>query len=775
MTASRRDFLKVCAGTAAVAALSGRTSTASAGPDPADAGLTWNKAPCRFCGVGCSVEVGVKGGRAVAIRGDRRSPVNKGLLCAKGYHLPAVLYGADRLTKPQIRKDGKLVDATWDEALDLMASKLKESLAKKGPNSVGFYGSGQWTIWDGYAAIKFMKGGLGSNNIDPNARLCMASAVTGFITSFGSDEPMGCYDDLDLADVFVLWGNNMAEMHPVLFGRVVNRKRSGNGVQLIELATRSTPTTPFCDKTLMFNPQTDLAIGNAICQQIIAKGKVNKAFVDKHTVFRSGTTNIGHGLDNSGFKDKPKAIDLKAFTKFLRDYTPEKVEKISGVPAADIIALADAFADPNKKVVSLWCMGVNQHTRGTWMNNIIYNIHLLTGKISQPGNGPFSLTGQPSACGTAREVGTLAHALPGGRVVMKPAHRAFAEKIWGVKPGTIPAKPGFHAVRMFRALETGELNWLWVQVTNPMVTMPNLNRFAKGPKRDDTFIVVSDVYPTETTKIADVVLPSSLWVERQGMYGNSERRGQHFAKMIDPPGQCRDDTRQIVDLANKVGHGGLFPKSEDPELERKLFEEYRKFTLGKKDLAPWNVYVDTPGGVRWPYVKGRETRWRYIEGEDPYVPKGAGFSFYGKKKLGNKAIIWQRPYEAPAEVPDKDYPLWLCTGRILEHWHTGTMTQRVPQLHRAAPVAYVELHPDDARAAGVVDGETVRLVSRRGQIDLPARVGGRRVPAKGGVFVPFFDEGKLINDLTLDSYCPISKEPDYKKCAIRVDKIKKGA
>ena len=774
MSATRRDFLKTAAGSAALAMLSTRAGDALAVSEPGEAGLSWSKAPCRFCGVGCGVEVGVKGGRAVAVRGDRRSPVNKGLLCAKGYHLPGILYGADRLTTPQIRKDGKLVDATWEEALDLMASKLKASLDKKGPTSVGFYGSGQWTVWDGYAALKFMKGGLGSNNIDPNARLCMASAVTGFITSFGIDEPMGCYDDLDLADVTVLWGNNMAEQHPVLFGRVMNRKRADKAVKLYELTTRGTPTTPYCDSSWMFTPHTDLAIGNAICQQIIAKGKVNKDFVDKHTVFRSGKTNIGWGLDNTPFKDKPEPIDFKAYREFLQDYTPEKVEKMSGVPAAAIIELAEAYADPNKKVVSLWCMGVNQHTRGTWMNNIIYNIHLLTGKISKPGDGPFSLTGQPSACGTAREVGTLAHALPGGRVVMKPEHRAFTEKIWGVKPGTIPAKPGFHAVRMFRALETGELNWLWVQVTNPMVTMPNLNRFAKGPKRDDTFIIVSDVYPTESTAIADVVLPSSLWVERQGMFGNSERRTQHFAKAIDPPGQCWDDTRQIVALANKVGLGSLFPKQDDKDLERKLFEEYRKFTLGKKDLAPWKIYLDTHGGVRWPYVNGRETRWRYIEGEDPYVPKGAGFSFYGKKKLGNKAIIWQRPYEAPAEVPDKDYPLWLCTGRVLEHWHSGTMTRRVPQLHRAAPAAYVELHPDDARKLSVADGETVRLVSRRGKIDLAARVGGRRIPAKGGVFVPFFDESKLINELTLDSYCPISKEPDYKKCAIRVEKIKEA-
>ncbi len=772
MELRRRDVLRATAAGAALAALRTRPALALHEEVQQDPDLQWHKAPCRFCGTGCGVLVGVRNGRVVATQGDPACPVNKGTLCAKGYHLPAILYGKDRLTRPLIRKGDRQVEASWDEALDLMASRLKETLEKKGPDAVGFYGSGQWTVWDGYAALKFMKGGLGSNNIDPNARLCMASAVVGFVKSFGMDEPMGCYDDLDLADVFVLWGNNMAEQHPVLFSRVLKRRRFGRNVKIIELATRETPTSRYCDESLMFVPSTDVAIANAICREIIERGWVNEDFVRKHVTFYEGPTNIGWGLGNAHPKGKEREISFEAFRRAVAKYTPEYVEKLSGVPAKAIRRLAALYGDPKKKVVSLWCMGVNQHVRGTWMNNLIYDIHLLTGKISQPGNGPFSLTGQPSACGTCREVGTLAHALPGGRVVKNPEHRAFAEKIWGVPPGTIPAKPGYHAVAMFRALAEGKINWLWVQVTNPAVTMPNLNRLRKGMQRDDVFLVVSDVYPTETTKLADVVLPSALWVERTGMFGNSERRTQHWFKMVDPPGESMDDTRQIVELARRVGLGHLFPPPEkDAELEKLLFEEYRLFTLHHKDLAPYDVYAKTHGGLRWPVVDGKETRWRYREGEDPYVPKGKGFYFYGNaKKTGGRAIVWVRPYEPPAEVPDDEYPFWLTTGRVLEHWHTGTMTRRVPQLARAVPEAYVEIHPEDARKLGVQDGERVRVVSRRGHIELPAHVDRRGVPERGVVFVPFFDERVLVNLVTLDQYCPLSKEPDYKKCAVRIEK-----
>lgn len=745
-------------------------ATAPATAPGLDPRLTWSKAPCRFCGVGCGVMVGVKDRRIQAVAGDELSPVNRGLLCIKGYSLPAILYGEDRLTAPLIRSGGSLKRASWDEALDLVARQFKQTLEVYGPTAVAIYGSGQWTLSDGYVASKWFRAGMGSNNVEANARLCMASAVTGFLTSFGMDEPMGCYDDLEMADVLVLWGNNMAEMHPVLFSRILESRRQRPEVRIIDIGTRRTPTTEWADEFVPIQPNGDLALANAIAHCVLESGRMNPDFVRAHTVFRRGKENIGYGLeDNFSFTDQPRQMTIEEFKGYLAAYSPEKAAGPSGVPAETIKRLAEYYADPKTKVVSLWCMGMNQHVRGTWINNLVNNLHLLTGKIGRPGNNPFSLTGQPSACGTVREVGTLAHRLPADMVVTNPDHRRLAAEIWGVPEEKIPDKPGYHTVEMFRALDRGDIRTLWIQCTNPLVTMPNLNRYRKGAEKQGRFIVVSEVYPTPTTEVADVILPSALWVERTGMFGNSERRTQHWVKAVDPPGEARPDVWQTMEVARRTGYGKLFPYGED--YEREIFEEYRRFTLGHgHDLASYEDYVKHRG-LRWPVVKGKETPYRYVEGFDPYVPAGLGYRFYGYESTGGKAVIWARPFEPPPEVPDEAYPFWLNTGRVLEHWHTGSLTRRVPQLHRAVPAAYVEIHPDDARRLGTQNGERVRLVTRRGQLELDAVVEGRGQPLPGSVFVPFFDEGKLINQLTLDAYCPISKQPDYKKCAVRVEKI----
>ncbi|MFB3095862.1 MAG: molybdopterin-dependent oxidoreductase, partial [Candidatus Acidiferrales bacterium] len=637
---------------------------AAPGLDPR---LSWTKAPCRFCGVGCGVMVGVKEGKVLAVAGDELSPVNRGLLCIKGYSLPGVLYGEDRLTHPLIRTNGTLKQASWDEALDLIAARFQETLAAHGPTAVAMYGSGQWTLSDGYVASKWFRAGMGSNNVEANARLCMASAVTGFITSFGLDEPMGNYDDLEAADVLVLWGNNMAEMHPVLFSRILESRRQRPEVRIIDIGTRRTPTTEWADQFIPMQPQGDLALANAIAHVIIESDRVNQDFVRAHTVFRRGKENIGYGLeDNFKFKDQPVEMDFDQFRAYLADYTPEKAAGPSGVPAETIRQLAEVYADPKVKVVSLWCMGMNQHVRGTWINNLVNNLHLLTGKIGRPGNNPFSLTGQPSACGTVREVGTLAHRLPADMVVTNPEHRKLAAEIWDVPVEQIPPTPGYNTVEMFRALDRGDIRALWIQCTNPMVTMPNLHRYRNATEKQGRFIVVSEIYPTPTTEIADVILPSALWVERTGMFGNSERRTQHWFKAVDPPGEATPDVWQQMEVARRMGYSKLFDYGED--YEREIFEEYRRFTFGHgHDLARYDDYVEHRG-LRWPVVEGKETPYRYVEGFDPYVPAGAGYHFYGnEKKTGGKAVIWARPYEPPAEIPDDDYPLWLTTGRVLEH------------------------------------------------------------------------------------------------------------
>ncbi len=769
---SRREFLKkmaaISAMTAAASLFPGIIFAAEQEADIALLGdLEWKKAPCRFCGVGCGILVGLENNKAVAVKGDPNSSVNKGLCCVKGYHQTICMYAEDRLTKPLVKKDGKYVETSMEEALDLVASKMMETIETHGKDAVAMYTSGQSTIPEGYVASKFMKGAIGTNNLDCNARLCMASAVTGFLTSFGADEPMGCYDDIDQADVFITWGNNMAEMHPVLFSRMLDQQLK-RGAEIIDFATRTTRSSGASNRSILFHPQTDLAVANAIAYEIINNGWVNQKFVEDHCNFNKGLTNIGYGTeDKFNFKDSPEKIDFNEYKEFLKDYTPEKVSGLSGVSVKDIKYLANLYGDPNKKVVSYWCMGVNQHTRGTWMNNLIYNIHLLTGKISQPGNGPFSLTGQPSACGTAREVGTFTHKLPKG-VVTNEKHREFAAKIWKVPVERIPSKPTYHATEMFRALDRGDIKFIWTQVTNPVVSLPNVSRYTKGAQKEDRFIVVSDVFPTPTSDVADVILPAAWHIEKTGMYGNSERRTQHWEKMIDPPGEAMADAWQTIEVARRMGFADLFPYSKENH-EEEIYNEYRQFHEGKKHgMAPLEV-LKKKSGVIWPFVDGKETKWRYNATYDPACSNGKTFDFYGKPD--GKAVIWQRPYEPAAEFPDDEYPFWLNTGRVIEHWHTGSMTRRIPVLHKAMPHAYVELHPDDAASYGIQNGEKIKVVSRRGTTILPASINERGLPTKGQVFVPFFDENMMINDVTLDAFCPISKEPDYKKCAVKIEKV----
>jgi nitrate reductase (cytochrome) len=764
MSIPRRTFLK---GSAAVAA---GAATAPMFKDtwlseahaalPTDA--VWNKAPCRFCGAGCGAEVATSKGRIVAVRGDEQSPVNKGLLCAKGYGLALMLYGKDRLTKPQIKQpDGTFKDATWEEALDLIATKWKDLIAKDGPDAVSIYGSGQWTIPEGYAAQKWIKGGIGSNNLEPNARLCMASAVVGFLKTYGIDEPPGCYDDFDTADYFFLWGANMAEMHPMLFNRILQRKQADANVKIINFSTFGHLTDQGADENHLFVPHTDLYLLNAFAQVLVENDLHDKAFIDAHT-------NIMKDTDGGSV-----TMTWDEYVTFLQDYTPDKVAAQIGMSAADITRLAKMFGDPAKNCVSTWTMGANQHTRGVWVNNQFHNLHLMTGKVSKPGNSPFSLTGQPSACGTCREVGTFTHRLPSDRLVANADHRAEIEAIWNLPSGTIPSptdSPLAHATALWGKLAAGTVKSVWVSVSNPMQSLPNLNAIRDGVDKGELFMIVSDMYPTETTKYADVILPSSCWVEKEGMFGNSERRTQHFDKMIDPPGDAKSDVWQFVEVARKMGYDNLFPKSWDGDLEKNLYNEYRECTLGTHhDVATYDDLKATRG-LRWPVINGKETKWRFNSKYDSEVSASAvdGIEFYGKSD--GKAVIWARPYEAPAEAPSTEYPLWLCTGRVLVHWHTGTMTRRVPQLHKSVPEALVYLSNNDAATAGVTDGDMVKITSIRGSVTMKVATECQTKVPDGLIFVPFFDESKLINDVVLGAVDPQSFQPDYKKCAVKIEK-----
>jgi nitrate reductase NapA len=847
MKQDRRDFLKTqaLAATAAAAGIPIAVVAQDKAPakTAADVAVRWDKAPCRFCGTGCSVVVGVQDNRVVATQGDPESPVNRGLNCIKGYFLSKIMYGKDRLTTPLLRKkdgkydkNGEFVSVSWDEAFDLMATKWKEALKKDGPGAVGMFGSGQWTIFEGYAAAKLWKAGFRSNNIDPNARHCMASAVAGFMRTFGIDEPMGCYDDIEQADAFVLWGSNMAEMHPVLWSRIADRRLSNPNCKVVVLSTFEHRSFDLADQGMIFAPQTDLAILNYIANYLITHNKVDMEFVKKNVNFKKGADDIGYGLRPAhalekdaksngypGADGKPKGnpndstpSNFEEFAKFVSTYTAEHVSKLSGVPVKQLEDLAKIYADPKVKVMSLWTMGFNQHTRGTWANNMVYNIHLLTGKISQPGNSPFSLTGQPSACGTAREVGTFAHRLPADMVVTNPEHRKHTEEIWQLPPGTLNEKIGLHAVAQSRALKDGKLKCYWTSTTNNMQAGPNINgEILPGWRNPETFIVVSDAYPTVSAMAADLILPSAMWVEKEGAFGNAERRTQFWRQQVKAPGDARSDLWQYIEFAKrfkmedvwtpellakkpeykgktlfdvlyKNGKVNKYPMGDVTKvnskyiknyandestalgyyLQKGLFEEYAEFGRGHgHDLAAFDTYHEVRG-LRWPVVDGKETLWRFREGYDPYVKKGEGVKFYGHKD--GKAVIFALPYQPAAEAPDKEFDLWLCTGRVLEHWHTGTMTRRVGELHRAVPEAVIYMNPEDAKTRGMQRGMQVKIQSRRGEVLCQLETKGRNKPPKGLVFVPFFDEGRLINKLTLDATCPISKETDFKKCAVRV-------
>ncbi|TVP54666.1 MAG: nitrate reductase catalytic subunit NapA [Halomonadaceae bacterium] len=831
MELTRREFAKANAA-AVAAAVAGMVIPAGASNLITNRELTelkWNKAPCRFCGVGCGVMVGTKNGRIVATHGDIKSEVNRGLNCAKGYFLSKVLYGRDRLTRPLLRKrdgkyhkDGDFVEVSWDEALDLMADKFKSAIRDHGPESVAMFGSGQWTIWEGYAASKLFKAGFRSNNLDPNARHCMASAVFGFMRSFGSDEPMGVYDDIEHADAFVLWGSNMAEMHPILWSRVTDRRLSFPDTRVAVLSTFKHRSFDLADNGMVMKPNGDIVILNYIANHIIQSGKVNEDFVSKHVNFVRAVDNIGYGLRDEDPRqqaatnaDKPNEWSDMSFEEFrdhVAPFTLERAARESGVRAVQLEKMAEMYADPKVKVMTFWTMGVNQHTRGVWINNLIYNLHLLTGKISEPGNSPFSLTGQPSACGTAREVGTFSHRLPADRVVTNPEHRQFAEEVWKLPPGTIPSKVGFHAVEQSRKLKDGVIKVYWTQVTNNVQAGPNsMQEIVPGWRNPEAFVIVSDIYPTVSAQNADLILPAASWVEKEGAFGNSERRTQFFHQLVDAPDQARSDLWQTVALAKRIRIDEVWPEehlAQAPELKDKtlfdllfangqvdqypledmhpdhpnqestelgfylqkgLFEEYARFGRGKgKDLASFDTYHQTRG-LRWPVVDGKETLWRYREGLDPYVEKGKGWQFYAKPD--DRALIFAVPDEPPAESPDEDYPLWLCTGRVLEHWHTGTMTRRVPELHQAVPEALLYMNRDDAEAQGMRRGSEVKIISRRGEMRARVETRGRVTPPPGLVYVPFFDANRQINKVTLDATDPISKQTDFKKCAVRLELI----
>lgn len=772
-TFDRRTFVKGMAASAVLATTAG-AARASAAADAESIGSSatdpvWKKTPCRLCGVGCGLLVGIQSGRAVAVKGDPESPVGKGLACAKGYYSIQTLYGRDRITRALVRRDGALVETPMGAALDLVARRLRETVAQHGKDSVAIYGSAQWTIPDAYVASKLFKGALGTNNVETSARLYAGSATAGLESTFGLDGAIGCYEDIEHADVFVLWDINLAETDPVLFSRMLARRRADPAVRIIDLSTRTTRTSYAADQSLLHAPHSGSAIANAICREIVERRWVDREFVDRHVAFRRGKEQIGYGLpDHVPVVDEETEVSWDDYVAFLKASAPEDAQRLSGLSSSSVRWLASLYGDRARKVMSVWGANVNRHARGTWQNNLIYNIHLLVGKIATPGNAPLCLTGQPSGGAAVHDAGTLTHTLPRG-VVTNEADRRRAAGIWGVPMERLDPQPTHTALSMLDAFDRGEIRFLWIQATNPMISLPNLDRYRRAAAKDGRFLVVSEAYPTPTTNFADVVLPAAMWIEREGVFANAERRTQQFEQMVAPPGDAMSDAWQMIEVGRRLGFDAQFPWARRDHVAQ-IWEEYRRFHAGPESaLAPYAALKARPG-VLWPVVDGHETRWRYNTEHDPAADRSRGeFDFYGH--ADGRARIWLRPQEPPAESPDRAYPFWLQTGAVLEHWGTGSMTQRVPTLHRAVPGAYLEINTDDAQRLGIRSGETVRVTSRRGSLTIEARVDYRSQPPRGLVFAPSFDESTPVNRLMLDAICPLSGQPATTTCAVRVERI----
>jgi nitrate reductase NapA len=709
---------------------------------------SWTKAVCRFCGTGCGVMVGMTDGRVVDVRGDELAH-NKGVVCIKGSMLPELTRIPGRLTSPKIRKDGRLVDASWDEAMSLVSSRFSDSIRQFGRDSVAFYGSGQLFTEESYTANKLFKAGIGTNNVDGNPRLCMASAATGYINTYGKDEPPGCYADADFAHVFFIIGANPYECHQPIFERIRQRKRLHPETVIVCVDPRRTKTAEHSDIHLPVVPGTDLLLLNSMASVIFEESLQDQGFIDKHVRFSDGE----------------RDVDQAAFRQFLQAYAPEKVEHELGVSANDIRRVAYLFAR-SPATMSLWTMGMNQRVQGVFLNSMLNGLHLVTGQIARPGATPFSLTGQPNACGGVRDTGALSHTLPGGRLVANPDHRREMEEIWGVPAGTLSDKPGFDAINLFRAMEDGRVKAALIMCTNPGASLPSAGRYHAAMEK--CFTVVADVVEdSESQRHAQVVLPAALWIEKEGVTGQGERRYQLTPKLLDPPGQARSDLAILVDLADRLGHGKLI----SARTPRAVWDEWRDVSTHSLYNFKGMTYdrLTKERGLQWPCPTEDHpgTERRYVEGDDPFVSKGAGIEFYGNHD--KKAVVFLRPYVPSPEKTTPEYPLYLTTGRVLEQFHTGTLTDRITELHQATGDAMFELHPEDAWKLGVRSDDRIEVRTRYGTVTGKARL--TDASRLGVVFAAFYDAKLLVNRVVADTFDPVSKEPEYKVTAASVRKV----
>ncbi|WP_042341266.1 molybdopterin oxidoreductase family protein [Calothrix sp. PCC 7507] len=730
----------------------------------------FTKTLCPYCGVGCGLEVSPPAqlGKATnrdsegtptwRVRGDKAHPSSQGMVCVKGATIAESL-DKNRLHYPMVRDslDQEFRRVSWDEAFDLITQRMQTVRFNQGTEAICMYGSGQFQTEDYYIAQKLMKGCLGSNNFDANSRLCMSSAVSGYIQSFGADGPPCCYDDLELTDCAFLIGTNTAECHPIVFNRLAKYHKKNRKVKMVVVDPRRTPTAEAADLHLAIRPGTDIDLLNGIAHLLMRGKHIELGFIDDCT------------------------SNFPAYAEVIRHYSPDIVAHRCGISVADLETAARYWGE-SQRVLSLWSMGVNQSSEGTAKVRTIINLHLMTGQIGKPGAGPFSLTGQPNAMG-GREAGGLAHLLPGYRLVKNPEHRAEVEKFWGLKPGKISPHPGMTAWDMITGLEEGNVGLLWIAATNPAVSMPDLERTKKALLRSPFTIYQDAYYPTETSAYAHVLLPAAQWGEKTGVMTNSERVVTLCQAFRQPPREAKADWEIFAEVGRRLGFVKEFAFSNSAE----VYAEFVQLTHRRPcDMSGISHEKLATGPMQWP-CPSKSPEYQVLSAESQESTQHSALSTHNSKRLytdlrfhtpDGRARFGAYHSRGLAEPPDPDYPFVLTNGRLYGHWHTQTRTGRIEKIRQMHPQPFIEIHPRDAAKLGISDNSLVEVRSRRGKAKFPAKV--TKAIAPGTVFVPMhwgtlWAKDAEANALTHSESCPDSLQPELKACAVQLVLISKEA
>ncbi|AKM29684.1 nitrate reductase [Pandoraea faecigallinarum] len=701
---------------------------------------TITQTTCCYCGVGCGMLVESDGERIVGVRGDPAHPANYGRLCSKGMTLPLTAQSlAGRVLTPEIRvsRDAGRTPATWDAALDTVASRFAEVIRRHGPDAVAFYVSGQLLTEDYYVFNKLAKGLVRTNNIDTNSRLCMSSAVSAYKMAFGADGPPTCYEDLEAARTVIFAGSNMAYAHPVLFRRLEAARAADPSIRWIVIDPRRTDTAAMADLHLPIVPGTDVALFHGMLHHLIWEGRIDRRYIDAHT----------EGFD--------------ALKQTLRAYPPQLVADICGIEESALRQAADWFGE-SPAALSLYCMGLNQSSHGTQKNLALIHLHLATGQIGRAGAGPFSLTGQPNAMG-GREVGGLATMLAAHREIGNAAHRAQVEQLWGVQG--LSDTPGLPAVEMFDAVRDARVKAIWIVCTNPVHSMPDSARVREALANAEFVVVQEAFHQTDTVPYADVLLPAASWGEKAGTVTNSERRISRVRAALAPPGDARADWWIAGEVARRLAPKlGVPPEPFAFTSIEAIFDEHRSLTLGR-DLDIGGIdyaLLDASGPQQWPFPAGA------AHGAARRYEDGVFATAHGRAKFH------AFDYQPVAEPISARHPLRLITGRLRDQWHGMSRTGRVGQLFEHAPEPAVTMHPADAARRGLRAGDLVRLSSRRAERVLTLTVNDE--VASGTVFVPMHWSGQFlggggVNDTTTNAVDPYSRQPELKHAAVRVDPL----